>query len=108
MLALIATATVGGLGILAPIIDLGATGVLFILVWRLMVKKDRKSYQMIEAMNKERRELYEAQTELVREVTTALVDKNNTDDKMAAALIKLAEELRTMREAGGRQNDQEA
>lgn len=99
MLALLATSAMEGLGLLAPIIDLGATGVLFVLVWRLMVKKDKKSYEMIEAQNQERRELYESQSELIREVTSALVDKNNTDDKMAAAVTKLAEELREIRDA---------
>lgn len=87
-----------GLGALGPLLDLGVTGVLMVMVWRLMVKKDRKSYEMIEAQNKERREMYEAHAELVREVTEALVDKNNTDDKMSIATTRLAEELREIRE----------
>ena len=97
MLALLATTALEGLGFFAPLIDLGATGILFVLVWRLMVKKDKKSYEMIEAQNKERRAMYKAQSELIREVTTALVDKNNTDDKMSAAVTKLADELRELR-----------
>ena len=87
-----------GLGALGPLLDLGVTGVLMVMVWRLMVKKDRKSYEMIEAQNKERRQMYESQAELVREVTEALVDKNNTDDKMSIATTRLAEELREIRE----------
>lgn len=85
------------LGLLGPILDLGVTGILMIMVWRLMVKKDKKSYEMIEAQNKERKEMYASHSELIREVTTALVDKNNTDDKMATAVTKLAEELREIR-----------
>lgn len=85
-------------GLLTPLINLGATGVMLIMVWRLFVKKDKKSYEMIEAQNKERRAMYEAHSELIREVTSALVDKNNTDAQMATAVTKLAEELREIRE----------
>lgn len=76
----------------------GAVGVMLGMTWRLMVKKDRKSYEMIEAMNKERQKLYDAHSEMVAEVTAALVNKNNTDDKMAAAITKLAEEYRELRD----------
>ncbi len=93
---------------LAPLLDLGVTGALMIMVWRLMVKKDKKSYEMIEAQNKERKEMYESHSELIKEVTSALVDKNHTDDKMAAAVTKLAEELREIRDVLKRKNDEEA
>jgi len=93
------TEVLEGLGGFAPLVDLGATGALFVLVWRLMVKKDKKSYEMLEQLNKERKEMYESQRELVREATKALVDKNNTDEKMSAALMKLASELRDLRES---------
>ena len=83
--------------LLLPIIQTGAVGCMLIMVWRLMVRKDRKSYEMIREQNEERKEMYASHSELIREVTTALVDKNNTDDKMAAAVTKLADELREIR-----------
>jgi hypothetical protein len=85
------------LDIIMPIVNTGAVGCMLILVWRLMIKKDRKSYQMIEAQNAERREMYESHSELIKEVTEALVNKNHTDDKMSSAVVKLAEELREIR-----------
>lgn len=42
-------------------------------------------------MNKERQKLYDAHSDMVAEVTAALVNKNNTDDKMATAITKLAD-----------------
>ena len=95
-------------GTYGPLLDFGAIGLLLLMVWRLMVKKDRKSYEMIEAQNKERKEMYESHSELIREVTTALVDKNNTDDKMAQAVMKLAEELREIRAVLEQQSNEEA
>jgi len=97
-----------GLGVLGPIVDVGAVGALLVVVWRLMVKKDKKSYEMIDAQNKERRLMYESHSELVKEVTSALVDKNNTDDKMSAAVTKLAEELREIREVIKEDRNEEA
>lgn len=85
------------IGLLTPLINLGATGVMMVWVWRIFLKKDKKSYEMIDAQNEERKAMYEAQTELIREVTTALVDKNNTDAKMAEAVTKLTDELREIR-----------
>ena len=87
-------AILGSLELYMPLIDLGVTGVLMVLVWRLMVKKDKKSYEMIAEQNEERKEMYQSHSELIQEVTRALVDKNNTDDKMAAAVVRLADELR--------------
>ncbi|MHA2063088.1 MAG: hypothetical protein ACXABY_01785 [Candidatus Thorarchaeota archaeon] len=84
--------------ILFQILQTGAVGAMLIMTWRLMVKKDRKSYEMIEAMNEERKELYDGHSEMVAEVTAALVNKNNTDDKMATAITKLAEEYRDLRD----------
>lgn len=76
----------------------GAVGVMLGLVWRFMVKKDRQEREMIEGMNQERQKLYEAHSEMVAEVTAALVNKNNTDDKMSTALIRVAEEYRLLRD----------
>ena len=76
----------------------GAVGVMLGLAWRFMIKKDRQEREMIEAMNQERQKLYETHSEMVAEVTAALVNKNNTDDKMATALIKMAEEYRLLRD----------
>lgn len=102
MLSLLAITTLG------PWADFGALGIMLGLVWRLLIKKDKKSYEMLETMNEERKEMYESQSELIREVTKALVDKNNTDDKMAAAVTKLAEELRDLRDASKRNPNEEA
>jgi len=83
--------------VILPIIQTGAVGAMLILTWRLMVKKDKKSYEMIDAMNKERQQLYITHSEMVAEVTTALTDKNHTDEAMSKALEKLVEELRQLR-----------
>lgn len=85
--------------LIAPILQTGAVGAMLLLTWRLMTKKDKKSYEMIEAQNQERREMYHSMEELVREVTVALTYKNVTDDKMAAAIEKLSEQFRDLREA---------
>jgi uncharacterized coiled-coil protein SlyX len=82
--------------IIAPILQTGAVGAMLIMTWRLMVNKDRKSYQMIEAQNEERRTMYKNMEELVKEVTSALVYKNVTDDKMAGALEKLTTSLQSI------------
>lgn len=102
MLGLLAITTLG------PLADFGVLGIFLAMVWALMVKKDKKSYEMIEKQNEERKEMYESHSELVKEVTKALVDKNNTDDKMAAAVTKLAEELRDLRHASKRSPNEEA
>lgn len=78
--------------------QLGAVGVMLVMVWKLMIKKDRKSYELINSYNKERAKMYKNMQELVVEVTAALVHKNHTDDKMSVAATKLAEELREIRE----------
>jgi polyhydroxyalkanoate synthesis regulator protein len=83
---------------LTTLLDLGVTGVLMVMVWRLMVKKDKKSYEMIEALNRERKEMYNNMSELVKEVTVALTNKNNTDDKMSEAIKKLTDQLRNMQQ----------
>lgn len=75
------------------LIQVGAVGVMLGMTWRLMVKKDKKMFQMIEAQNKERKAMYQSMTELVTEVTVALTDKNHTDDKMAEAIKKLTDKL---------------
>lgn len=81
------------------ILQTGAVGAMLIMTWRLMVKKDKKSYEMIEAMNEERREMYQSHSEMVREVTEALSNKNHTDQLMSSALEKLIEELRRLKES---------
>ena len=78
------------------------------MVWVPMVKKDKKSYDLIEKQNEERKDMYASQSEIIKEVVKALVDKNNTDDKMAAAVSKLAEELRDLRYASKRNPNEEA
>ena len=94
------------LEILGPILQTGAVGAMLIVMFRWNKAKDTKSYEMIEAQNAERKEMYQAHSELIQEVTVALTDKNNTDDKMATAVIKLAEELRDIREVLKRSNDE--
>lgn len=75
------------LSIVAPILQTGAVGAMLIMTWRLMVRKDKKIYEMFDGME-----------ELIREVTSALVYKNVTDDKMSEAIKKLTEQLREVRE----------
>lgn len=89
-----------------PIVQTGAVGGMLLLVWRQMVKKDRASYEMIKDQNAERKEMYQSHSELIQEVTVALTDKNNTDDKMATAVTKLAEELRDLREVLKERNNE--
>lgn len=84
--------------IIGPIIQTGAVGAMLVVMIRWLKSKDSKSYQMIEDQNAERKEMYQSHSELIQEVTIALTDKNNTDDKMATAIVKLAEELREIRE----------
>lgn len=83
---------------LLPLLEMGTTGALLLLVWRQMIKKDKKTLEMVDAMNEERKDLYEAHSELIAEVVAALVNKNNTDDKMATAITKLADEYRNLRD----------
>jgi len=80
------------------LVQVGAVGVMLVMTWRFMIKKDKKIYEMIEDMNKERQKMYDAHSEMVAEVTAALVNKNNTDDKMATAITKLAEGYRELRD----------
>ena len=76
----------------------GAVGVMLMMTWRLMVKKDRKSYETFEKMNAERRKLYDQQTKLVREVTQALTDKVRSEEKMSRAIEKISCELRRLKD----------
>lgn len=85
------------LDVLGPILQTGAVGAMLVVMIRWLKIKDKKSYEMIADQNQERKEMYQSHSELIQEVTAALVDKNNTDDKMAQAVMKLAEELREMR-----------
>jgi len=78
--------------------QVGAVGVMLIMTWKFMVKKDRKIFEMIEAQNQERKEMYQSMTELITEVTIALNDKNHTDNKMAEAIQKLTDKLCEIRQ----------
>jgi len=94
------------LDILMPILQTGAVGGMLVWSWKNMIKKDKKSYEMIDAQNKERKEMYESMTELVRETTIALAHKNLTDDQMSAAVEKLTEQLRDLKEMVRAMSDQ--
>jgi SMC interacting uncharacterized protein involved in chromosome segregation len=83
---------------ISGIAQTGAVGVMLMMTWRLMVKKDRKSYETFEKMNAERRKLYDQQTKLVREVTQALTDKVRSEEKMSKAIEKIACELRRLKD----------
>jgi hypothetical protein len=79
------------------LIQVGAVGVMLGMTWRLMVKKDKQMFKMIEAQNKERKAMYQSMTELVSEVTMALTDKNHTDQMMSDAVKKLTDKLCDMK-----------
>ncbi len=81
-----------------PILQTGAVGAMLVFMVLWIKAKDTKNYQMIEDQNAERKEMYQANSELVQEVTKALQDKNNTDNKMATVIMKLSDELREIRE----------
>jgi len=82
--------------IIFQLLDVGAIGAMGIVMWRWATKKDKKSYEMIESQNEERKEMYANMAELVKETTIALTNKNNTDDKMAEAINKLTDQLRSV------------
>jgi hypothetical protein len=92
--------------IIGPILQTGAVGAMLVVMIRWLKSKDSKSYEMIEEQNAERKEMYLSHSELIQEVTVALTDKNNTDDKMASAIVKLAEELREIREVLKERNNE--
>ena len=81
------------LEIITPILQTGAVGAMLLMAWNRMVKKDEENATIIDAQNKERTEMYDNMKALVKEVTSALVYKNVTDDKMAQALDRLREAL---------------
>jgi len=81
-----------------PILNTGAVGAMLVVMVKWIKAKDRKSYELVEAQNKERKEMHASMTELVKEVTIALTNKNNTDDKMAEAVKKLTDQLRDMKQ----------
>ena len=86
------------LDILMPIVQTGAVGGMLLLSWKYMTKKDKDTTMLLQAQNEERKEMYRAHTELVKEVTAALNDKNHTDNAMSLALEKLTRELSHLRE----------
>jgi len=79
--------------------QLGATGIMLVMVWKQFLVKDKKSYAAAHAHTEDIKKINESTQELVTEVTTALVSKNHTDEKMALAVDKLAEQLRQIKEA---------
>lgn len=76
----------------------GAVGVMLWMVWRLMVLKDRKSYTATKEHKEDLKQIHASNLEVIQEVTTALVNKNHTDEKMAEAVNKLAEQLRQVKD----------
>ena len=78
--------------------QLGATGAMLVMTWRLMVSKDKKSYAAVAKHTEDIKGLMTSTQELVSEVTAALVSKNHTDEKMSLAVDKLAEQLRQIKD----------
>lgn len=80
----------------------GVAGVMLVMVWRLMVTKDRKSYATLQQAHKEHEDdlknFHAASVETIQEVTAALVSKNFSDEKMALAVDKLTEQLRQLKD----------
>ncbi len=91
--------------ILGPILQTGAVGAMLVVMVRWLKAKDKQLGEMNQQQNEERKEMYQSHSELIQEVTAALVDKNNTDDKMAITIGKLADELREIREVFKERND---
>lgn len=71
----------------------GIAGVMLALVWGLMVKKDDRLYNLIDRQEVDRKEVYVNMTELVKEVTAALVSKNLTDERLSEVTDKLTKEM---------------
>ena len=92
--------------ILGPILQTGAVGAMLVVMVRWLKAKDRQLGEVNQQQNEERKEMYQSHSELIQEVTAALVNKNNTDDKMATAIVKLADELREIHEVLKRHNDE--
>ena len=86
------------LDVVMTILNTGAVGAMLIMTWRLMVLKDRKSYAATKEHRDDLKKLHESSVETIAEVTSALVSKNHTDEKMALAVDKLAEQLRQLKE----------
>lgn len=78
--------------------QLGATGAMLVMVWRLLLVKDGKSYDAAKEHVDDIKKLNDSTRELVAEVTAALVSKNHTDEQMSAAVDKLAEQIRQLKE----------
>jgi hypothetical protein len=76
--------------------QLGITVPILVMLWKSYIKKDTKSYAREKEHIDDIKAIHESTTELVSEVTAALVSKNHTDDKMSQALDKLAERLRRL------------
>ena len=80
------------------LINLGATGAMLVMVWKQFLVKDRKSYAAVKDHTDDIKAINASTQELVSEVTAALVSKNHTDEKMAQAVDKLAEQLRQLKD----------
>jgi len=75
--------------IFLQLVDVGvAIAMLFVFI-RLYTKKD-KEHENLHKLTTKRL------TEIIAEVTAALQDKNNTDDKMSATLDELTEVIRRL------------
>jgi len=86
------------LDVVMTILNTGAVGAMLIMTWRLMVIKDRKSYSATKEHRDDLKKIHESYVETITEVTSALVSKNHTDEKMALAVDKLAEQIRQFKE----------
>jgi len=78
--------------------QLGITVPMLWMLWKSFIKKDSKSYAREKEHIDDIKQIHASATELVSEVTAALVSKNHTDEKMAQAVDKLAEQLRQLKE----------
>ncbi len=78
--------------------QLGITIPILWMLWKSYIKKDSKSYAREKEHIDDIKAIHESTTELVSEVTAALVSKNHTDEKMSQALDKLVERLRKLEE----------
>lgn len=86
------------LDVVMTILNTGAVGAMLIMTWRLMVLKDRKSYAATKEHRDDLKKLHESSVETITEVTSALVSKNHSDERMSVAIEKLADELRRLKD----------
>lgn len=75
---------------LLQLLDLGGLVVLAIIMVKWAAKKDRQYQERVDKQEERSDKQNEVLVELVREVTEALTDKNNTDHEMSDAIEQLA------------------